>query len=407
VEFLKSLLSFKWCFGGGSTVTIEKYSLSGEYTIETITDFKDFKKLKTVWDALLDQDTPYMPYLCFDWFNLWLEHFLNGDELLVLLLYKGDQVVTIAPFLIKKGKFKGINVRKIELIGNVYSPIQFFLFNESKTREKNLYLILTFLSKIYRRWDVIDLNPIPVENEDFYILNNSLDKTSLKNSEYFCFGNWYLNSIDYPSSTYFANLSKKQKKNIRLYKNRADKAGKVIFKMITNPDDIETYMKTYFNVYEKSWKKRERVGPDFHMDLTKQIAEKGWFRLGLVFLDDVSIVAGFAIVCNGIAYFEKTAYDEDYKELGAGYIWFAEMIKHIIDIDKVKTIDFLRGDHPYKRHWVQQRRERKGVLVFNNNLKGNFLHLLIEQILPAFRQNQHLNNIKGFISKNILKSDLR
>lgn len=55
------------------------------------------------------------------------------------------------------------------------------------------------------------------------------------------------------------------------------------------------------------------------------------------------------------------AYDMDYEDLGAGSVWFAEMIKHVIDVDKVSVIDFLRGDEPYKKSWKPQRRERRGL----------------------------------------------
>jgi len=381
--------------------------LNNRFSVKVVSQIDDLANLRHHWDKLASKHGSYMPFLCFDWFQLWIEHFLDNNHLLVLLFYEHGDLQTIAPLLIKQQRFKGIPVRRIELIGNVYSPIQTFLFKEmdNKRREEYTSLVLQYFSRINRHWDVIDLHSIPEEDGTFEIMGNALNKSGFRNKEYFCFGNWYLDGINYSSNTYFANLSKKKRKNIRLYRNRVEKAGELVFRMITNGDEIETYMKTYFQVYAKSWKKRERVGPKFYMDLTKDVAEKGWLRLGLVFLDNVPIVSGFAIVCDRIAYFEKTAYDEDYKDLGAGSIWFTEMIKYVIDIDNVRTIDFLRGDDKYKRYWVPQRRERKGIMIFNNNLKGNFLNLLIEYIMPVLRQNKILNKIKELLAKNILKSD--
>jgi CelD/BcsL family acetyltransferase involved in cellulose biosynthesis len=162
-------------------------------------------------------------------------------------------------------------------------------------------------------------------------------------------------------------------------------------------------MKTYFHVYAKSWKKGERVGPNFYMDFTEQAAKKGWLRLGLVILDSIPIAAGFAIVCDGFAYFAKSGYDERYKNLGAGSIWLAEMIKYVIDVDKVSVIDLLRGEDEYKRRWVAKRRERKGLLLFNNNLKGNCLSLLIQYALPTFNRYKYISKIKALAASKVSK----
>jgi CelD/BcsL family acetyltransferase involved in cellulose biosynthesis len=383
----------------------QNHSINNEYSIKKVIDLNEFEKLRTVWDGLANKQDAYVPFLCFDWFKIWLEHFLKDDKLLILLLYKGSELVTIAPFLIKEEKFKGINVRKIELAGNVYSPIRYFLFKEmgNGERESTLSYIFVFFSKFHRQWDIIDLSPIPEENGNFIALKNAVLKSSFKNAEIFCFGNWYLDGISYQSDKYFSNLSKKERKNIRQDRNRMEKAGKVVFKMIKNSHEVETYMKTYFEIYEKSWKKREMAGPGFYLDLTRCFGEKDWLRLGFVFLSDVPTAVGFAFVCDGLAYFEKVAYDEDYQNLGAGSVWFMEMIKYVIDVDKVRGIDFLRGDDPYKKHWVPQRRERKGILVFNNNLKGNYLSILVQYILPTFNRNKHLRKIKELVSNKVFK----
>ena len=116
------------------------YSLDDQYSLKEIRNLDDFEKLRTLWDELAEKQNTFTPFLCFDWFKIWLEHFLQGNKMLILLLCKEDEIATIAPFLIKEERSKGINVRKIELIGNVYSPIRYFLFSElgNGEKEKNL-----------------------------------------------------------------------------------------------------------------------------------------------------------------------------------------------------------------------------------------------------------------------------
>ncbi|MCK4825846.1 GNAT family N-acetyltransferase, partial [bacterium] len=311
-----------------------------------------------------------------------------------------------APLLIKQQRFKGIPVRKIELIGNVYSPIQTFLFKEmdKKRRKEYISLILQYFSRINNHWDVVDLHSIPEEDGTFPILSNAVKKSVFRSKEYFCFGNWYANGIDYSSDTYFKNRSRNLRASIKKNFKKAQQAGNLHFEMITCSVHIEKYMNSYFELYSRSWKKQERIGTDFYRDLTKQTAEKGWLRLGLVFLDDALVGAGFAIVTDGCAYFEKTAYDEQHKDLGAGSIWLAEMIKYVIDVDKVKVIDVLRGDDDYKKRWFPSRRERSGILVFNNNMKGNLLFFLVQHVLPGIGRSKHLSQLKKVISKKLSAS---
>jgi len=136
-------------------------------------------------------------------------------------------------------------------------------------------------------------------------------------------------------------------------------------------------------------------------------ANKGWLRLGLVRLGGITIAAGFAIISNGYAYLAKTAYDEKYGDLGPGSIWLTEMIKYIIDIDNISVIDLLRGDEEYKRHWVDQRRERKGILIFNRNIRGCCLSLLVQDVLPAVNKNTGLRKVKEFVKSAFFKQELR
>ena len=55
-------------------------------------------------------------------------------------------------------------------------------------------------------------------------------------------------------------------------------------------------------------------------------------------------------------------------------------MEHVMDVDGVQEVDFLSGDDAYKRDWMAQRRERVGLVAFDQRhwrgwLAGG-LHLL-------------------------------
>lgn len=391
---------------GSSPVNSKDHLLNGEYSIKEITDLNDLEKLRTVWNNLADKQGTYMPFLCFDWFKIWLDNFLDGNKLLILLLYRGGNIKTIAPFLIIEEKFKGINVRKIELIGNVHSPVRNFLFDEFDfmQRENCLLKIFEYFFKRYENWDIIDLYPIDEKDENIVFLKNVIDKNNFKSTEELYFIKWYENKINYSGDEYINKRSKNIRQELRRRRKKLEELGKLEFKIIKNNDEIDKYMNYYYETYTKSWKKKERIGPTFHRDLAKLASEKGWLRLGFLFLNDVPIASQFRIVSNGVCFFLKTAYNDQYRKYGPGTILLSEMIKYIIDIDNVIEIDFGSGDEPYKKSWASKKREMKRILFFNKNLRGRFLALLETQLLPIIRKHKVLVQIKNYLSTNVLNS---
>jgi CelD/BcsL family acetyltransferase involved in cellulose biosynthesis len=176
--------------------------------------------------------------------------------------------------------------------------------------------------------------------------------------------------------------------------------------MVTNSsnEEIDHYMDLYYAVYHASWKAPE-MDPSFHRDLAKLARDKGWLRLGFLFLDTSPIAAQLWLVSDGVAYIAKLAYDEGYKKLIPGVILSSEMMKYVIDIDRVKEIDYLIGDEPYKKDWTPNRRERKGILIFNNNFKGDCLALMMIKAAAIIEKNRYLKQMKRRISRYLNRTN--
>jgi len=378
------------------------FPVSAEYSIKQVTDLDEFKKCGDVWDSIAGNQDSYMPFLCFDWFKIWLEHFLKDNKLSILLLYKGPKLITIAPFLIKEEKFRGIKVKKIELIGNVYSPFRYFVFSELSEEErlKNLSFIFQFLYKNYRNWDIIDLSGIPEENKYFDTLKIAIKQLGLRYKEFISYGDWYLDEIGCSGDEYFNRLPEKIRKDVSYCKRRLQKMGKYEFKLIRNGDEIDHFMNLYYEVYSKSWQEKEGIGPNFHRDLAKMAVKNDWLRLGFLFFNNLPIASQFWISYSGTAFILKTVYDQNFKKYSPGKILTSEIAKFAIDIDKVKAIDYVQGDEAYKQDWTPKRRERNGLVGFNNNIKGKYLELLTNKIQPVVNKNECLWKVKEIIKSH-------
>jgi CelD/BcsL family acetyltransferase involved in cellulose biosynthesis len=264
--------------------------------------------------------------------------------------------------------------------------------------EYYLFLIVSFLRTNRKDWGITILDGIPEENSCFEVVRSAIKKTGMKCREYSCYGDWYLDGIEYTADQYFMNLTNKVRKDILYCKRRLQNMGNLSFKLITDRESVDHYMDLYYKVYSRSWQKKEGIGPNFHRDLAHIAAEKNWLRLGFLMFNDCPISSQFWISSNGTAFILKTIYDQNYRKYSPGKVLTMEMIRHIITVDNVRVIDYIHGDEPYKQDWTPKRRTRKGLHIYNNNLKGRYLAFLNNQVLPIARKNKYLKRTKEVVA---------
>ena len=369
------------------------------YSVETITGVDEFNALRRDWNGLLNEHSRYRPYLEHEWFELWLNYFMDGNRLRILVVKEEDQIKAIAPLVEKITKFKGIPIKKIDLIGNIASPARRFLLAEPEEEKKILHAIFGSLRGC-RDWSLLELHSLPMEDVNLGVLREVVRENNLAFDEFFCFGNWYLHEINYSGDEYLKGRTSNIAKNIKRYRRKLQELGELRFELVKNESDekIDRYMDQFYQVFKGSWKDWE-VHPSFHRSLAKISRTKGWLRLGFLLLGEIPIATQLWLVCNRTAYIVRLAYDEAYRKMIPGVILTAEMIKYAIDIDKVTEVDSLIGDEEYKKDWTPERRERRGLLIFNDDLKGRFLSLLVKSAIPFAERHESIKKMKARISR--------
>lgn len=379
------------------------FSLDKGYSIREINCLEEFKTLKSLWNDMASREKIFYPFLCFEWMEAFLEHFLDKDDLIVLIVFRGELPVCIAPFVLRHDRCKGILMRKIELIGNFYAHVRNLIFQnvENHEKEEGFFFLLEYLLRS-KDWDVIDLQSIPEEEFEFEPLRQAAEKIGLAYQEYTCFGNWYLDRIECDSTEYLQSRSPNIRNNAKRYKKALERMGKLEVSIVTggNEEEINRFMDHYYSVYWESWKKTE-TDHTFHRDIAKFACRKGWLRLGFLFFEGEPIAAQFWLVHGGVAHILKLVYKEQYRKYIPGIILTTEMMKYVIDIDKISILDFGIGDDPYKKDWTPKRRERKGVLICNKTAKGNLVFILADKILPIVNKHKYLRKMKSLIRDRI------
>jgi len=126
----------------------------------------------------------------------------------------------------------------------------------------------------------------------------------------------------------------------------------------------------YESVYRSSWKPEEGSFP-FLRALAEQEGAAGTLRLGLAYHKDRPVAAQLWLVEGGVATIHKLAYAEDAKAMSPGTVLGEAMFRKAIDEDGVILIDYGTGDDPYKRDWMDERRQLWRIIARNpRTLRG-------------------------------------
>ena len=175
------------------------------------------------------------------------------------------------------------------------------------------------------------------------------------------FGNWHEPVAGRDWEGYLRGRSGSLREMIRRKTRR--NAG-VNLRIVTGGDALEGAITGYEDVYARSWKVPEPF-PLFNGRMMREAAGAGALRLGLLESGGEVIAAQIWIVANSSALLVKLAHDEAFKPLSPGTVLTARMIRHLIDEEQVRELDFGRGDDPYKALWTTARRQRIGVVFAN------------------------------------------
>ncbi len=127
---------------------------------------------------------------------------------------------------------------------------------------------------------------------------------------------------------------------------------------------LDAAIRAYEDTRARSWKPHEPF-PDFDAALMRAAAAQGVLRSGALLdkSDGRPAAAQYWIVTEGRAVLVKLAHAEDRRAASPGTALTAMMIRRLLEEDGVRELDFGRGDDPYKRLWVGQRRERIGLVL--------------------------------------------
>jgi len=191
---------------------------------------------------------------------------------------------------------------------------------------------------------------------------------------FFCFGNWYLDVAGRAFADYYPTLPSALRHNIERGQRRLAQHGAWHIQIQQNADNaLDAATRAFVQVYAQSWKDPE-PNAQFIPALIQLAATLGWLRLGILTLGEQPVAAQLWLVKGEKAHIFKLAYASGFERFSVGSVLTQAMMRHVLDVDGVREVDYLSGDEAYKRDWMSHRRERHGLVAFApNTVQGVWL----------------------------------
>ncbi len=326
------------------------------------------------WDALPAEQRPVLEgaaranfFRSLPWFRALCATSLDPGDALCLYA-TGDPPALILPMR-RPARRAARGPRTMTSLANFYSCDFAPLARDGVPTRDDAAAIARALRAERPALDLVSVTSMPHPSPAFDALTEGFVQAGWWVQHYFHFGNWFEPTQGVASADYLAARPPALRNTLRRKSATLARRSDVRIELVTGEHTRETReldraIEAYEQVYRASWKGQEPY-PRFSAAFIRACAEARCLRLGLVHVGDEPAAAQIWIVWNGRATVCKLAHDERFKPLSVGTVLTWRMMAHVLDVDRVREVDFGRGDDPYKELWMTQRREHWGLLAFN------------------------------------------
>jgi hypothetical protein len=214
------------------------------------------------------------------------------------------------------------------------------------------------------RWDCIRLLELDLSEEDCGALIGALRRAGFLVERISGSGTWFETTDGMSFNDYLAKRPSQLLSTWRRKRRSLAATRRLSAAFFGEPAAIEAAISDYQTVYAASWKTPEAF-PSFVPALIRLAAGLGALRMGIYYVDGLPAAAQFWIVWRGRAVIYKLAHDSRVDKLSLGTLLTMEMVERVLEQDRPEEINFGRGDDPYKRLWLPQRRQRWGITAAN------------------------------------------
>ncbi len=315
--------------------------------------YTDWEQLPPSADRLFDRGEKDSLFFSRRWFENLAANALDDDQrLLLACVVDGDSVLAILPLRThRNGNWHALNS---------YATSLYTLLLLQENQRAILNCMAEGLGRL--AFQSLRLEPVAQDDPALDKLQQAMKACGFDCHRFFRFINWSHRLRGQSFEQYLAERPSRVRNTIDRKRRKLQREQGYEIRLYTNKD-LEQAVADYNTVYKASWKTGERF-TGFVPALANTMARPGWLRFAILYIAGQPAAGQIWFVVHGKASIFRLAYDEAWQRYSPGSILTAHLMEHVIDADKVESIDFLTGNERYKLEWMSERKERWGLVFW-------------------------------------------
>ena len=300
----------------------------------------DFESIEKEWEEILPRTKANTIFVTPWWQKVWWSHFGEGAELLILSVRDGDELIGVAPLMMKQ--------RVLSFLGDT-DLFDYHDFLVLFGREGDFYNALCdHIAGL--EWDALELkslrdgSPTLVHLRD---LASSKGYTAHIEEE-------DVAPVAVLGSTWdehLGSLRKKDRHELRRKLRRLENADHARQYSCETPLSLSESLGDFFRLLRASSPEKDAFltfpRESFFRDIAEELAGRGQFKLYFLEVGDVRVASCICFDYADAYLLYNSGYDPEYSFLSVGLLNKAFCIKEAIEMGR-ETFDFLRGTERYK-----------------------------------------------------------
>ncbi|MDD5617769.1 MAG: GNAT family N-acetyltransferase [Candidatus Omnitrophica bacterium] len=365
--------------------------------------YEDLLKMKKDWNKLLNSSAHNIVFLTFEWLSSWWENYGEANELFVILVKDGDEVIAIAPLMIKLNNYSNIiKTRKIQFIShNVSDYMDFIVSRNPKECFEAIFAEIVIRKK---RWDYAEFAFIASNSPflEYWKTNIARLKTFMKfinNKEASVVIDMYKNINSWQE--FKKTISKKRISNLERSSQSLSKMGEFSFNRIKEFPEINSQFSHFITLHKKRCEKtgvdnliNNQIKINYYTTLARKFSDNGWFDFSSIKLDDKYIAMAIGYVYNNAYYYYLPTFNQDYHKYSPGNLLIKYLLEDFYKEDKIKKFDLLRGKESYKYIWSNNEICLLRIKLYPYRIKSILIHLCSVILLLKYKLLNFVHDVK-------------
>jgi len=371
-----------WADYGRGIILMQRKRLNvmSDYRVVLINSMDQWAETHTAWNGLLGQSSADTIFLTWEWLFSWGENYLDADRcLFIVMVYKDDELVGIAPWYIQSLRRGALTVKQISFLGAPDAGSDYLDVIIKKGQEQKVanFLHEFLLTEARNRWDSCMLEDLP-SNSLFLLYFLTTIEDAGKYAEIrqcsFCPTVVLPKKGEDLMSLYSSNRRQQYRRHLKLLRNE----GELQHEIFTGERVGEAFG-AFCNLYETKNEHHDKSVRSFLSSYASRCSDERALRVDL-FSSNGKLIGGLLhLKHQDTLGMYLMAVDKEYNpNISLGNILVGLCLSGAIE-DGVAIYDFLKGIEPYKFHWADRGRTSVTLSYYQKNVSS--LLLVAEKFL--------------------------